>query len=134
MSSIYQDDHLNQNYLHMKSLLIFTLLVLGSTLVKAQDTKLSTETFDVRGNCGMCKERIEAAVDIVGVKRAFWDEKTGIMTITFNPNKVTLDEIHRLIAKIGHSTSLYKADPKAYNNLHHCCKYVEHNHSDGHKH
>lgn len=118
----------------MKSFVLFALFLLGTTAFVAQDTKYSTESFEVKGNCGMCKERIEAAVDIVGVKRAFWDEKTSQLTITFNASKVTLDEIHRLIAKIGHTTSLYKADPKAYENLHHCCKYVEHNHSDGHKH
>lgn len=118
----------------MKTFLIFTLFLLGTTAYIAQDTKYTTETFNVRGNCGMCKDRIEEAVDVVGVKRASWDEKTETLTISFNSSKITLDEIHRIIAKIGHTTSLYKADPKAYENLHHCCKYVEHNHSDDKKH
>jgi hypothetical protein len=118
----------------MKSFVIFLLLLFVSTIGFTQDTKLTTETFEVIGNCGMCKERIEEAVDLVGVKRASWDEKTETLTISFNSSKITLDEIHRIIAKIGHTTSLYKADPKAYENLHHCCKYVEHNHTDGHKH
>ena len=118
----------------MKSFGIVLFIVLfHATVAFGQDTKLKTETFLVRGNCGMCKERIETAVDIVGVKRANWDEKTEQLTISFNPTKVTLDELHRIIAKIGHTTSVYKADSKAYDNLHHCCKYVEHNH-DGHKH
>ncbi len=118
----------------MKSFVIVSLLFFVSAIGFAQDTKLITETFGVRGNCGMCKDRIEEAVDVVGVKRASWDEKSETLTISFNPSKISLDEIHRIIAKIGHTTSLYKADPTAYENLHHCCKYVEHNHNEGHKH
>jgi periplasmic mercuric ion binding protein len=122
----------------MKNLLLFTFLsfsfiLFGSNQVMAQD-KFVTETFMVRGNCGMCKDRIENAVDIVGVKRAQWDEKTEMLTVIFNPGKITLDEIHRVIAKIGHTTAVYKADPEAYKNLHHCCKYVEHDHSNGKNH
>jgi copper chaperone CopZ len=118
----------------MKLFIVFTLFIFGTSAFIAQDTKNTTETFQVRGNCGMCKDRIEEAVDVVGVKRASWDEKTETLTISFNSSKITLDEIHRIIAKIGHTTSIYKADPKAYENLHHCCKYVEHNHTNDHKH
>jgi copper chaperone CopZ len=115
-------------------LLVFALVFLfTNTKISAQD-KFTTESFMVRGNCGMCKDRIENAVDIVGVKRAQWDEKTETLTVIFNPNKISLDEIHRAIAKIGHTTSLFKADADAYKNLHHCCKYIEHDHSNGHHH
>jgi predicted phosphodiesterase len=110
-------------------LLLFTLAIfLLNKQLYAQE-KYITESFMVRGNCDMCKDRIENSIDIVGVKRAQWDEKTETLTVIFNPGKITLDEIHRVIAKIGHTTALYKADPEAYKNLHHCCKYVEHDHS-----
>jgi copper chaperone CopZ len=114
------------------TLLVFSNLSVNTT-VSAQD-KFTTASFMVRGNCGMCKDRIENALDIVGVKRAQWDEKTETLTVIFNPNKITADEIHRVMAKIGHATSIYKADSEAYENLHHCCKYVVHDHSNGDKH
>ena len=42
----------------------------------AQNSKsLITQTLNVRGNCGQCKERIESAVDVKGVKYAEWNKK-----------------------------------------------------------
>lgn len=79
--------------------------------------------FFVKGNCGMCEKRIEKAVDIKAVKFADWDEKTQMLKIVFNESKITLDEIHHILANIGHSTSKVKAPKEVYDKLHYCCKY-----------
>lgn len=107
------------------SLFVFTLSSIG------QKDKVVSETFKVYGNCDMCKERIENAVDVIGVKRASWNTETEMLAITFNSTKITGQEIHQLCADIGHATAKLKANEEAYEGLHHCCKYVIHEHENG---
>lgn len=103
-----------------------TLIIIFSFLcamnIKAQST-IQTTTISVKGNCGDCKERIENAADIKGVKNAIWKEETHILTVTFDSKKVTLEQIEKTIAKSGHETVNQKADAAAYNTLPSCCKY-----------
>lgn len=82
-----------------------------------------TEKFKVYGNCEMCKERIEKALKVKGVRYAYWDKDTKIATVKFNPDVVTLDQLHQLVADVGHDTDKVKAKDEVYNNLHHCCQY-----------
>lgn len=82
------------------------------------------EKFKVYGNCEMCEERIENAVESLnGVTYADWDKLSGKIKVKYNPSKVKLLEIHEAIAEEGHDTEKVKADDETYNNLHHCCKY-----------
>lgn len=119
----------------MKKYIVLTLLaVIGLSGFAQKIGKYKTGTFLVYGNCGMCEERIENACDVVGVKRASWDEETEMLTITYNPEKISIEEIHQLCADVGHSTSKVKASEEAYANLHHCCKYVEHDHEGENEH
>ncbi len=107
----------------MKSLksLFIVLFIFSSLSVFAQSTK--TETFKVWGNCGMCKTRIEKAAKTEGVSSAVWDEKTDILTLTYDPAKVKSADVQKKIAAVGHDTELYKADDKVYASLPGCCKY-----------
>jgi hypothetical protein len=82
-----------------------------------------TDSFIVAGNCDMCKKRIEDAADIKGVKRASWDAKTKMLTINYNPEKVTIKTIEVAIAKAGHDTPDVIADSAAFEKLHDCCHY-----------
>jgi hypothetical protein len=76
----------------MKTIAIFILGFIFSLKIQAQTT-VTTSTLSVKGNCGECKERIENAADIKGVKNAIWKEETQILTITFDSKKVTLEQI-----------------------------------------
>jgi copper chaperone CopZ len=107
----------------MKTLIIIICLIV-SINIKAQST-VTTTTISVKGNCGECKERIENAADIKGVKVCKWDEKTKIATITYDSAKVTKAKIEAAIAKAGHETMTAKADEKAYKSLPQCCKYKD---------
>jgi len=81
-------------------------------------------TFHVKGNCGMCKEKIEkAALSVKGVSFANWDAKELSIKVAFDNALTNLDEIHAAIAKVGYDTDKLKADNEVYNNLHGCCKY-----------
>ncbi len=81
-------------------------------------------TMKVQGNCGMCKATIEkAAKSVEGVKNASWDQKTKELQVQYDSGKTSLDAISKAIAKAGYDTEKDKADDKAYNALHGCCKY-----------
>ena len=106
----------------MKSIIILCIGLIFSEKIQAQST-IQTITITVKGNCDECKERIENAADIKGVKTSNWDEHKQAITVTFDSKKVTADQIETSIAKSGHKTSHQAADLKAYNGLPACCKY-----------
>ena len=92
---------------------------------QAQDTSTKKKTtFKVYGNCGMCKDKIEGAVNgKSGIYGATWDVKTKKMTVTYNPEKTTLSKIKQKIADVGYDTESHRAKKATYDNLHGCCKY-----------
>lgn len=104
--------------------ILFTIIsFLVPALVSAKDATTKT-SFKVWGNCDHCKQRIEkAAAKTDGVKSAIWDEEKKIITVTFVPSKVTVDQIQQNIAKVGYDTEKYKADEDAYKKLPGCCQY-----------
>lgn len=107
----------------MKNLiLLFSLLY---TMNIVAQTTITTSTISVKGNCGECKDRIENAADIKGVKTSNWDKDKKVLSITYDSQKVTLAQIEEAIAKAGHSTASVKADGKAYKKLPTCCKYEQ---------
>ena len=104
------------------SLFFFTLVCLTAFTQKPKWEKAS---FQVSGNCDMCKTKIEtAAKGIEGVKKARWNVVSEKMKVKFNPAITNTDNIQQMISSIGYDTEKHKATNEAYNNLHHCCKYV----------
>lgn len=107
----------------MKSIKFLTaiLFLTISTVIFAGNNK--TETIKVSGNCESCKTRIEKAAKVDGVSKATWDAKTSVLTVVYNPEKITNDDIQKKVAAVGHDTPKYKATDKVYNALPGCCKY-----------
>lgn len=110
-----------KNIIIMKSIIILLGLIL-SININAQSS-IKTTTISVKGNCEQCKERIENAADIKGVKKCTWNEKTQIATIIFDSSKTTQATIEKAIALSGHETTMQKADQKSYAKLPECCQY-----------
>ncbi len=108
----------------MKTIFIIIISILFSFKINAQSS-ITTTTLSVKGNCDQCKERIENAADIKGVKICKWDEKTKIASITFDSKKTDIAKIETAIAKAGYETAHQKADAKAYKGLPDCCKYEQ---------
>lgn len=82
------------------------------------------EKFIVYGNCGMCKRTIENSLkDVKGVSKGDWDIESGVMTIIFNPEKITLHEIKQKIAEVGYDTDSHRAKDDVYGGLPGCCQY-----------
>ncbi len=94
-----------------------------TTEVKPTDEKSITESIYVNGKCGMCKSRIQKAVKMEGISEATWNKETRMLLISYNPNKITNDEIQKKVAAVGHDTEKYKAEDTVYEKLPGCCHY-----------
>ncbi len=82
-------------------------------------------SFQVEGTCGMCKDRIEKALDKKGVYKAIYDVKSKNLTVIYDPRKLEEIQIHNMIAMVGHDTPLVKSSDVVYQNLPDCCRYRE---------
>ncbi len=116
------------NITNKKLNVIITLALISifyfNTHAQNQNNKsVITQTLSVKGNCEQCKERIESAVDIKGVKHAEWNKKTQILSVTYKPSVVSIDKIINKVLKVGHDVDTLHGDDKAYNALPDCCKY-----------
>jgi periplasmic mercuric ion binding protein len=117
----------------MKNLfLIIILLSVASFSAIAQSSKIVKADIKVYGNCGMCKMRIQKALDISGIKTSNWDTGTKNLSVVYNSTKISEQKIHELIASVGHDTDKLKAKDEVYAKLPFCCLYRDHDHSGMH--
>ena len=83
-----------------------------------------TDIILVYGNCGMCKNRIEGSLKVVeGVHSVEWDVETKVLTIKYNNEIISKDDIKKITAKAGHDTDKFVADSEVYNKFPICCQY-----------
>ena len=109
---------------YLKTIIIVLVALISFNSFAQEEVKKIEITFEVAGTCGMCKTRIEESLDIKGVKFAEWNKETHQCKVIFDPRKISEDEIHQAITKVGHDTDKIKATDEEYNNLHGCCHYV----------
>lgn len=107
---------------YLTLIISFLLLAVG---VNADDNKkdIVTETYLVSGNCGECKERIEKAAYVKGVKLAEWDKEEKKLTVTYKKSKTSGEEILKSIADAGYDSEKITASEEAYAKLPACCNY-----------
>jgi copper chaperone CopZ len=104
-----------------KVLSLVSMFLLGTSMVFAQ---AKTEKFEVKGNCEMCKSRIEkAAKSVDGVTAADWKQETRILEVSFDESKTSVNKVQMAVARAGHDTPGHKAKDEVYNALPGCCKY-----------
>lgn len=104
-------------------MIIALMFIVVNVSGQERDKKIATEKFIVKGNCNMCKERIENAALIRGVKLVEWDKMTDTLKVIYRTDKVTLDDLHKAVAEAGHDTEKVKAKDDVYNKLPACCLY-----------
>ena len=91
---------------------------------KSVSQNIKQSIFNVSGNCGMCKSRIEkAAKSVKGVSSAVWDMKTKKIDVKYDAKLTNPDAIQKVIASVGHNAGKYKATDEVYNALPECCLY-----------
>jgi len=113
--------------LKMKNLSLFLALTfsLFITGAFAQEKAKKTETIQIKTSavCNMCKHTIETALyKLKGVKSANLDVASKVVTVDYNPSKITSEQLKTAITQVGYDADEMPADPKAYENLHRCCK------------
>jgi copper chaperone CopZ len=92
-------------------------------LDRFKDRSITTSSIKVYGECGSCKNRIENALKVEGVKSAKWNAEDQFLTVQYNAKSITLDKIRSLVAGVGHDTDKLKADDMVYQKLPDCCHY-----------
>lgn len=109
------------------------MLFLGAALLFTSSSiaQNTVETsFWVAGTCNSCKNRIETALDMKGIKYANYDVATHTLTVAYKSKKVTEDQIHAALHAIGHDTSKGKCSDEQYGKISDCCKYRDHKHGE----
>jgi copper chaperone CopZ len=107
----------------MKNIFLQVILCIAVFTANGQSNKPVKANFKVFGNCPQCKERIEHALEVKGVKMAEWNVDTKILEVVYLPEKISLDKIHGLVAASGHDTEKAKAPDSVYLKLPECCMY-----------
>lgn len=97
-----------------------TIFIIAGFSAFAQTT---SQTIKVAGNCGMCQKNIEGAAKKAGAKKASWDKKTHVLTVSFDAAKTSNEAIQKNVAATGYDTELYAGDETAYKALEECCQY-----------
>ena len=107
----------------MKTIKIFSILLVSCLSISAFAQKTKTETIKVSGNCGMCKTKIEKAAKSAGASYAIWSEDSKELTVKYNSTSTNTAKIEQAVAGTGYDTQNIKATDATYNSLHACCKY-----------
>lgn len=113
-----------------KYIFIIALLFGGFSIASAQTSKTKakpavtkTETFEVNGNCGMCRNTIQKAAKGAGAQTAEWNMDTHQLKVKYDPKKTTVAAIQKKIAESGYDNVGATATDESYEKLHSCCKY-----------
>jgi len=112
----------------MKTTILFTLLAivtLSSPICFAQPSngKWQTVVIQTSAECGDCKTRIEEGLNYTkGVSFAELDLETKKVTVKYNTEKITLDEVKKAINKIGYHADDFKASQENILKLPACCQ------------
>lgn len=110
-------------YKFIFALLLSALSCISYKTYAQTSTTIKTDTITISGNCSQCKTRIEEAAYVKGVKKASWDKKTKLLTVTYSTSKANLNTIANAIAKAGHDSRLAIASDKDYKKIPDCCAY-----------
>lgn len=98
------------------------IVFLAGTAFAGGGTKEET-TIKTSAQCGMCKVRIEKAVKKVkGVTSVDLDVKTKLVKVSYIKEKTSAEKIREAISNTGYDADEVKANEKAYEKLHGCCK------------
>lgn len=107
----------------MKTIRLFSLTALLAAVTTITFAQSKTSSFQVSGNCGMCKTRIEKAAKEAGATDAKWEASTQELTVTYSSTTTNDAKIQEKIAAVGHDNAGFKATMDVYNKLPGCCKY-----------
>jgi periplasmic mercuric ion binding protein len=114
----------------MKTKITYIFIALSILALPVFAQKTVKANLKVSGNCFMCKQRIETALEQPGIKSATWNVETKNLEAVYNSNKISEDKIHEIVAAAGHDTEKLKTNNEVYGKLPFCCLYRDHDHGD----
>ncbi|MDB5272625.1 MAG: cation-transporting ATPase [Chitinophagaceae bacterium] len=104
-----------------------SILALSLSFYACGTGSFKDESFYVRGNCNMCKDRLESGVkNISGVAQAKYNVKEESLKVTYDTTKTNRTTIEEQCAELGHGTKAHPMNEKNHEQLPECCK-VSHN-------
>lgn len=105
----------------IKTVSYLLVMLLSAQLVFADDPhtiKIKTSAI-----CGMCKRKIEKnLVFEKGIESANLDLTSKILTVSYDPKKISSEKIKKAVANTGYDADEVDANPEAYEKLSSCCK------------
>ena len=107
----------------MKKITYTLIAAVLITLSATAQSKITKIVLEVDGLCGMCKERIENAAYLTGVKQVNWDKATHELDVVFRNDKVSEEEIIASINNAGHDVKGSLASAEQYEQIHGCCRF-----------
>lgn len=87
------------------------------------DKSVKQTEFYVRGNCGMCEDRIEETVkNVNGVKSVDYIVDSETLKVSFDSTMVKELDLHKAVAAVGHETKQEGVDDATNDALPECCR------------
>jgi len=111
---------MNKKYISLKILIVLMTGFLPGYGISQQ----KMVSYQVAGACEMCRDRIEeVSLKTIGVKSAFWNIKTGKLSLEISNDRFNEEELHKNLAFAGHDTEKAIAPDDIYESLPACCHY-----------
>jgi Cu(I)/Ag(I) efflux system membrane fusion protein len=106
----------------MKKIFLGILAVAG-ILLSSCSSKDSKAEFYVRGNCGMCQERIETTLKgTKGVSSATWNVESKMASVSYDSTVISAAKLEEVVANAGHETKKATTPAAVHDALPECCK------------
>lgn len=98
---------ININKLHFAFTLFLFCLTANGLKAQSQPNLMMTESFKVQLACetNTCKKNFEGSIYVKGIRNASWDLESKLLTITFDPQKITLDDIRKRVEQLATESS-----------------------------
>lgn len=107
----------------MRTLLMITMLMFAGFSFGQKTTKMVVAKIQTSAECGSCKTRIEDKLNYTpGIKYAELNLDDKKVTVKYNSEKITLDQIRTILSETGYDADDVKAIPEAVEKLPACCK------------
>ena len=107
----------------MKVLLSIVMLFLMMEMTIAQESRTSTAIIKTSAECNSCKVRLEDKLNYTsGIKFAELTLEDKNLTVKFNPKKISLDKIRKIVSQTGYDADRITANPESVKNLPACCR------------
>ena len=109
----------------MKNAFVILCMFFATSAVSAQSFSGNTEVVKIKTSaiCSMCKARIERDLTLSkGINKATLNLDDKVVTVAYNPDKTSKEDIKATISKIGYNADDVVADAKSHSKLPECCQ------------